>query len=654
MADNKPEGSADESWADGLLPEQRTAASHIGSNARLLAGPGTGKTYALKARVAFLVLNQKVEAEAVTALTFTRAAAGELRGRVNKALEGKVAARPRIMTLHAFALRSLMKNAGLLGAVPRPLRIADDWEERNIIQEDLKTIIGQKGKVVRQYLQAMSADWDTRSADENAENPLKVDAKFVGAWQQHRTVYGYTLRAELGYQLKRALEQRDDLDLGAPIEHLLVDEYQDLNACDLSAIARIAAKNNTSLYSAGDDDQSIYGFRHANPEGIRRFDRDHPPSKDLPLAICMRCDESIMELSRFVANLDPNRLDKPWSARDDAGAGDVKLIRFTTGDDEAQGIASVCRYLIDSEKYKPDEILILIRSDAKGTFSRPLAEQMTLAGVPFHLNIESDSPLDVDPGRIALSMLRLAGDGNDSLAWRTLIQVRVNGIGAKALDAIVAEAKAANVTFAQALRKKAAAEGALKTEVATLDDILGKVKGVIGESDAVLAPEQVKAALRDIATILGGAGVAGLEEANAHILAVAERGDADSFDTVLSSLALTSFADQETSEGAVNMLTMHKAKGLSARAVIVMACEDEYIPGRQQAADEEADERRLLYVSLTRAKQKLFVTYAQRRTGPQQYTGRDNGKAKRTLTRYLRNAPIHPTPADDFFATLGK
>lgn len=102
------------------------------------------------------------------------------------------------------------------------------------------------------------------------------------------------------------------------------------------------------------------------------------------------------------------------------------------------------------------------------------------------------------------------------------------------------------------------------------------------------------------------------------------------------------------------MLTMHKAKGLSAKAVIIMSCEDEYLPGRQQSVTEEADERRLLYVSLTRARQQLLVTYANRRSGQQRHTGRDSGKERRTLTRYLRNAPIHPESGADFVAGLGK
>jgi ATP-dependent DNA helicase UvrD/PcrA len=646
-----PENDA---WAKGLLDEQKTAASYEGSNARLLAGPGTGKTWTLKARVEFLVLAAKVEPTKVTALTFTRAAAGELRSRVNKALEGKIAGRPRIMTLHAFALRTLLRNAKLLDALPKPLRIADDWEERNIIQEDLKTSTKTKITTVQAHLRALSADWDTLRADDSAPNPLKADANFVGAWQQHRGLYGYTLRAELVYQLKRAMEQRDDLDLDGELKYLLVDEYQDLNACDLSVVARIASKG-ASVYAAGDDDQSIYGFRHANPEGIRRFDKEHAPSKDLPLATCMRCDRDVMELARFVADLDPGRLKKPWTARKDAGQGDVHLLSFANGDEEASAIASLCKSLITEQKLQPDEILILIRSDQNGAFSKPLVEYMATAGVPFHLNIGGVSPLDSEAGRVALSFIRLAVADNDSLAWRTLLMVRKNGIGEKTIARIAEDAQQAGSTFGDAVRKSAGKDGALKKELAALDAMLSQVRALVGNPDTVLTPEQVRESLARISAILAGGGVTGLEEANAHIAAMAERGEADSFTALLSALSMAGLTpEQDLTQGAVNMLTMHKAKGLSARTVIIMACEDEYLPGRQQSGNEEGDERRLLYVSLTRAREQLFITYALRRTGQQQFTGRDSGKQKRTLTRYLRHAPIHATPGATFFETLGK
>ncbi len=644
-----------EAWAAGLRPDQKGAASHDGGNARLLAGPGTGKTLTLRARVAFLVLQKGVEPDQITALTFTRAAAAELRGRVDKALEGKVVGRPRITTLHSFALRMLLRNAKLLDALPQPLRIADDWEERNIIEEDLKASLGTKVKVVRQHLLALSADWDTLRADEDAPNPLKADPAFVGEWLAHRNVYGYTLRSELVYQLKRALEQRDDLTFDRGLKHLLVDEYQDLNKCDLTVVAEIARRG-ALLFAAGDDDQSIYGFRHANPEGIRRFDRDHAPSDDLPLRTCMRCDRAVMDLSRFVADLDTTRLIKPWEAREDAGPGEVRLLRFINGDDEAAGIASLCKYLITEGRLTPAEILILIRSDQNGAFSAPLAEKMKLAGVPFSMNIDSSSPLDTPEGRTLLSLLRLAVNEGDSLAWRTLLTVRKKGVGPKAIASVAEHARENGMSFSAALKAIAEVKpGPLQREYATLEGLLVQAKALIGKADQEKTPDEIQSTIAAVAALLAPSAGRAVEDAAAHIRQLAIEADAASMGEVLSAISTLGLApEQETAKDAVNMLTMHKAKGLDAQAVIIMACEDEYLPGRQQSAQSEADERRLLYVSLTRARQRLYVTYSQQRTGQQQYTGRDSGKLKRHLTRYLRNAPLHAVAASDFFATLGR
>jgi len=641
-------------WADKLLDEQKTAAAHEGSNARMLAGPGTGKTLTLRARVAYLVLEKKVEPREIMALTFTRAAAAELRGRIEKALEGKVADRPRVATLHSFALRTLLRNAKLLDVLPQPLRIADDWEERHIIQEDLKEITGTNIKTVRKNLQALSADWDTLRADESAPNPLKADAAFVGAWEQHRRTYGYTLRSELVYQLKRALEQHGDLKFDNQLKHLLVDEYQDLNACDLKVVSRLVERG-CLVYAAGDDDQSIYGFRHANPEGIRRFDKEHAPSKDLNLATCMRCDQAIIDLARFVADLDPARIKKPWQPRTGAGAGEVHLLRFDTGQDEAQGIASLCKFLITNGT-PPDEVLILIRSDRSGAFSKPLQSHMAQAGVPFSVNVESDSPLDSAPGRSLLSLLRLSLDDGDSLAWRTLLSVRKNGVGSKTVKDIASDAMQSGSRFGVALRAKALGSGgALRKEFDSLTQLLGDVKALVGASDATFAGQEMQERLGKISQVLSGHGLTDLDQTMAHVSALARESEVVNFAELLSIISMAGLTpEQERTAGAVNMLTMHKAKGLSARAVIVTACEDEYLPGRQQSGGEEADERRLLFVSLTRARERLYIAYAQRRYGPQQHTGRNSGKQKRHLTRYLRNAPVHAEPAGDYLGGLGK
>ena len=209
--------------------------------------------------------------------------------------------------------------------MPQPLRIADDWEERHIILEDLKTLlrlhdIGN----ARELLNALSADWQSLTADEENWELRFPNPQFLAAWREHRMTYGYTLRAELVYQLKKSLEQSGDFRLDDNICHLLVDEYQDLNRCDLAVIHEIVSRG-VELFIAGDDDQSIYGFRKAHPDGIRRFPRDYAGAHDLTLELCMRCDPEILDIGLFVARQDYRRLEK--SIRPEAGrnGGEVSL-----------------------------------------------------------------------------------------------------------------------------------------------------------------------------------------------------------------------------------------------------------------------------------------------------------------------------------------
>jgi DNA helicase-2/ATP-dependent DNA helicase PcrA len=212
-------------------------------------------------------MTQGVSPSQILALTFTRAAAEELRQNVKESLAESGIAFPRISTLHSFALRALLRNEKLT-KLPKPVRIADDYEERWIIQEELKTIMDKNVDEIQDLLNALSADWQklTDSWEERFPDP-----KFLGVWKEQREVYRYTLRAELVYQLKQALqEQGENIDLEGPPRYVMIDEYQDLNACDL-AVIRALASLGSEIYCAGDDDQSIYGFRFANPEGIRRF-----------------------------------------------------------------------------------------------------------------------------------------------------------------------------------------------------------------------------------------------------------------------------------------------------------------------------------------------------------------------------------------------
>ena len=433
-------------WDDDLLREQRDAASHAGTHARLLAGPGTGKTLTLTRRISHLIDVRDQAPDTVLAITFTRAAAGELRQRVAEVL-GKDRS-PRISTLHSFALRQLLKNSASITELPHPLRIADDWEERNIVLPDLKGLCNlSRVSEAQELLNQLSADWQSLSADEADWNKRFPDPKFLGAWQEHREVYGYTLRAELVYQLKKALEQRGDFELESPIEHLLVDEYQDLNRCDLAVVHHIASRG-TEIFAAGDDDQSIYGFRKADPAGIRRFPEDYPGATELGLEICKRCDKSILDLGLFVARQDSRRINKAIEPESESSEGEVELLRFSDQYSEADGIARLCASLMSVHGLQADDILVLLRSDRYGAFSNVIRER--LEGVDIEVATPDVlNPLDGDQGRALLALLRLAANIQDSLAWRTLLQVWCKGVGEKAIGSVYELARSRGESFAQ-------------------------------------------------------------------------------------------------------------------------------------------------------------------------------------------------------------
>lgn len=252
-------------WADGLTEEQVIAASHTGSHARLLAGPGTGKSHTLSRRILFLIKETGIKPSEILVLAFTRIAVRDLRKSISRQLQEYSDDLPYIATIHSFALRQLMRNALIITDLPQPFRIADDWEERWIIYEDLKDLLAYDVGKVKGKFAELSADWETLQLDPSSGQPNRADPKFVGAWQQHRRTYGYTLRAELVYQLKRSLEQVASFNLEPGFKHLLVDEYQDLNPCELSVIKAISDRG-PLVMACGDDDQSIYHFQICGPK----------------------------------------------------------------------------------------------------------------------------------------------------------------------------------------------------------------------------------------------------------------------------------------------------------------------------------------------------------------------------------------------------
>jgi DNA helicase-2/ATP-dependent DNA helicase PcrA len=170
--------------------EQRRYASHDARVLRLVAGPGTGKTRVLTRRVAYLIEETLADPSQILALTFSRAAARELRDRLETLLGEQVGERPAVYTLHAFALRQLLRHGGA-PTLPHPIRIADDYDERWVIEEELSELTGLTVRQVRKEFRNLASDWETLKADEDEWARLHPNPQFLGAWRSHRQIYGY-------------------------------------------------------------------------------------------------------------------------------------------------------------------------------------------------------------------------------------------------------------------------------------------------------------------------------------------------------------------------------------------------------------------------------------------------------------------------------
>jgi DNA helicase-2/ATP-dependent DNA helicase PcrA len=629
-------------WREGLSEEQIDAAAYLGKHARLLAGPGTGKSKTITHRVLALVIEHNVDPRKILVLTFTRVAAYKLKSDLKTVLEPLNKGIPFVSTLHSFALRQLLQNSKRIDILPRPLRIADDWEERWIIQEDLRIDIEPHLKEIlsdikvpirkiQHLFNQLSADWETLKIELEESQRICCDAQFIGAWSNHRATFGYTLRAELVYQLKRALSQYPDFTLESGFEYVLVDEYQDLNACDLAVIEELS-KRGCELFVAGDDDQSIYGFRYADPTGIRVFPDKYQAEK-LQLTTCYRCDKSILDIGEFVASLDVYRLPKKIVAREGSEPGIVHLQCYDDQKCEARGVAEKCKDLLD--KNSDTDILILLRNDRHCLISKTLAD--ALHEIKIAVAVETDeNPLESEQGRYVLSVLRLIVDASDCLALRTLLQSQCHGIGIDTQNIIRTKARNSGVRYSEIL--SAVKEGPYKMARGDM------IKQTLKETEAIISQcKPVEKPIEELVKDIVAKTVPDSDQQqliNDYLASIMVEASPNTISELLSIInSSIGFAEQELVQGKVNIMTMHKAKGLSADVVFVVGAEKQYIPGKNIGAKAE-DERRLLYVSLTRARHELIITYCRERTGQQRYTGSESGKSARELTPFLRNAPL--------------
>jgi DNA helicase-2/ATP-dependent DNA helicase PcrA len=443
---------------------------------------------------------------------------------------------------------------------------------------------------------------------------------------------------------------------------ILVDEYQDLNRCDLEAVRMIAARTGADVFAAGDDDQSIYSFRQAAPAGIRSFDADYPGSSKLLLKQCMRCGQDIVRLANWLIEQEIDREPKELVSVT-AWDGAVEFVRFANQEAEAAALARAIERSVEAG-IAPERILVLAKSDASGKVFTDIAGKLEALNQKIYLPRGRKGP-DPNELQMLVSYMVLASvladeDRVDDLALRTLLELEENGIGGTRIARVVqyaldkqqrfsAAVDACQLGVVQGVGMQSVAEAARRilttaSSIAPLDDEAFD-DWLVRVTESISAPADVFQFVLEVSRSLRGE-VADLEvetgdvvvESGSDLVEEISLKPADYVPSLLSAIAGISDTQPASVPDSVTFTTMHGAKGLTADVVFVLQAEEEVIPGAATGGDLD-EARRLLYVSLTRARKVLVVGACLRRTGPQRFVG-DQDVPDRHFTRFLHDYPV--------------
>lgn len=629
-------------WYAGLTAEQRAVVGcDSKKSTRLLAGPGTGKTKCLLHRVAYLQEEKSAKNSDIVVITFTRFAAHEIRERLINELKLSEDDLPTARTLHSYALAMMMLRP-IFNDIKRPLRIADDYEEKRIIIPELAKMLNTNPTGVKTLLEEYNAAWNTLSMDNPDWRETNRNIEFEEKLEILRQFYSFTLSGELPYKFKDMLEGEPIIAREIAPLYLLVDEYQDLNRCDQAVIYALAEAG-SKVFVAGDDDQSIYvKLRHANPEGIRRFPERFAPCEPFKIELCRRCPRKVIDVANKLISNDRDREEKKLKPQPDAPEGNIRVLNFKGPRREAVGIANICQGLHAHYGYKWSDILILL---SRGRLGNLIGEELDNSEIPF-VNVENKNPLDNDAVRLSYSELRLLSNEYDALALRTWFDLQA-GIGSSAVEALrelCSENSVALIEGAKGLALGGYELPRFGNRIVSawqrLAERLEELKGVQEELLALV--ELLFGANHDSNPTM--------EKIYKFLTRLIREKTVKNVNDMITMLQTTEFEIEHTDEDlqdAVRLMTMHKAKGLEAPVVIVPGLENDLMPGSE---DIEAinEKRRLLYVSITRSKEVLMLTHCTYRTGPGAYLGVGGGETQKKRSDFLKEMGFNRSfPADD-------
>lgn len=610
---------------EGLNPDQLDAVVHPEGPLLVVAGAGSGKTRVLTHRIAHLIEQGGVSPFEILAITFTNKAADEMKQRVG-ALVGPVAEKMWVSTFHSACVRILRRDAQVLG-YPSSFTIYDQADAVRLTGYVLRDFnLDSKRFPPRSVHASISAAKnemiDTRHYRERAQTP--AERKIADVYDEYqarlRKAGAMDFDDLLGVTVELFQKNPDVLDhYQRRFRHILVDEYQDTNPVQNELVLLLAGEHH-NVCVVGDQDQSIYRFRGADLRNIVEFETRFPDTTVVLLEQNYRSTQTILDAANAVIARNLGR--KPKELWTDAGGGE-KIIRYHADDegDEARWIAHEMARLHDSEHHRWRDLAVFYRTNAQ---SRVLEEHLVRVGIPYKV-IGGTRFYDRREVKDALAYLKAVVNPIDEVSVKRVVNTPKRGVGDTSVAKLDTWAAASGLTFAQALLRapEAGVTGKAVRGLEEFNRVLEKGRSAIDEGPAAVIQEILESSgyLAELEAEHSVEADGRLENLAELVGMAREYEDADEFLEQVSLVADTDDIDDDDSS--VVLMTLHSAKGLEYPVVFLMGLEDGVFPHVRSLGepDELEEERRLAYVGLTRAEERLYLTNAWSRTlyGATQY-----------------------------------
>nr|WP_203953593.1 DNA helicase PcrA [Planotetraspora mira] len=628
---------------DGLNPQQREAVVHQGSPLLIVAGAGSGKTRVLTHRIAYLLAERGVQPSEILAITFTNKAAREMKERVDR-LIGPRSKAMWVMTFHSACVRILRREAKRLGFTSS-FSIYDQADSQRLMALVCRELDLDPKRYPPRSFSAQVSNFkneliDYETAAERAQTHLeRTLAEAYKTYQQRLTEAGamdfddlIMLTVTL-FQLFPEVAEHYRMRF----RHVMVDEYQDTNHAQYMLIRELVGRPEVrtadgdvvregvepaELVVVGDADQSIYAFRGASIRNILEFERDYPDAKTILLEQNYRSTQTILNAANAVISRNESR--KPKNLWSEQGAG-AKIVAYVADNehDEAMFVAQEVDRLADDEGVTPGQVAVFYRTNAA---SRVFEEIFIRTGLPYKV-VGGVRFYERKEVKDLLAYLRVLANPSDTVSLRRILNVPKRGIGDRAEAMIESFSTRERISFWEGLRRAEEAPGlatrslnAIKEFTALLDDLRAKELPLSDLAEEVLNGTGYRTELE---TSGDPQDESRLENLNELISVAAEFEEANADGTLvdfLEQVSLVADADQipegEDHGGVVTLMTLHTAKGLEFPVVFLTALEDGVFPHMRSLSDakELEEERRLAYVGITRAEQRLYLSRAAVRT----------------------------------------